>query len=128
MPDPISSLLQPQGAKNLPSASALLPELDKGNRTLTENDTLHIENNGFQALKGGAVAPAFGEVVSGFLNHVNTAQQKSDGLAEALAVGDDVNIHEVMLALNDASNAMSMTLQVRSHVLKAYQDLMQIPL
>ena len=67
-------------------------------------------------------------VVSGFLNHVNTAQQKSDGLAEALAVGDDVNIHEVMLALNDASNAMSMTLQVRSHVLKAYQDLMQIPL
>lgn len=111
--------------KNTPAVTL---DTDRGNRTLTEGDSLRLESNGFQALTGGAVAPAFGEVVSGFLKQVNNAQQNSDALAEALAVGDEVDVHKVMLALNDASNAMSMTLQVRSHVLKAYQDLMQIPL
>lgn len=110
------------------AVSAVAEDPLKGNRTLTENDTLHLEGAGFQALTGGAVAPAFGEVMGGFLNNVNAAQQKSDALSEALAVGDEVDIHQTMLALTDATNAMSMTLQVRSHVLKAYQDLMSIPL
>jgi flagellar hook-basal body complex protein FliE len=100
-----------------------------GNRTLTENDTLQIStNSGFAALNGGAVAPAFGEVVEGFIKNVNQSQQKSEELTEALALGEPVDVHQVMLALNEASDAMALTLQVRSHALKAYQDLMQIPL
>jgi flagellar hook-basal body complex protein FliE len=79
-------------------------------------------------LPGGPVAPSFGDVLSGFLKNVNDAQSNSAALTEALALGEPVDVHQVMLALNEASNAMNLTLQVRSHVLKAYQDLMQIPL
>lgn len=117
-----------QGGLARQAVAATTESQAQGNRTLTEDDTLSINSNGFQALTGGNVAPAFGEVVSGFLNNVNTAQLNSDTVAEAFAVGDEVDVHKVMLALTDASNAMSMTLQVRSHVLKAYQDLMSIPL
>ncbi|WP_309723425.1 flagellar hook-basal body complex protein FliE [Armatimonas sp.] len=100
-----------------------------GNRTLSENDTLQMStSSGFAALTGGAVAPAFGEVVEGFIKNVNQSQQKSEELTEALALGEPVDVHQVMLALNEASDAMALTLQVRSHALKAYQDLMQIPL
>jgi flagellar hook-basal body complex protein FliE len=100
-----------------------------GNRTLTENDALQMStSSGFAALNGGAVAPAFGEVVEGFIKNVNQSQQKSEELTEALALGEPVDVHQVMLALNEASDAMALTLQVRSHALKAYQDLMQIPL
>ena len=49
-------------------------------------------------------------------------------MIESLALGEPIDVHQVMLALNEANNAMALTLQVRSHALKAYQDLMQISL
>ena len=100
-----------------------------GNRTLTEDATLNTsEGLGMAPLSGGSVAPAFGEVVQGFLQHVNNSQEKSAEMIESLALGENIDVHQVMLALNEASNAMGLTLQVRSHALKAYQDLMQLPL
>src|SRR5262245_37479396 len=70
-----------------------------------------------------AGAPAFGEMVSGFLKHANEAQQHGDAMVEKLALGEPVDIHQVMLALNEASNALQLTLQVRSKILEAYSDL-----
>jgi flagellar hook-basal body complex protein FliE len=73
---------------------------------------------------GDGVKPSFGDVVSGFIQHANDIQQKGDAMAEALALGEPVDIHQVMLALNEASNALHLTMQVRSKILEAYQDLM----
>jgi len=75
-----------------------------------------------------AVGPAFGEVLSGVFDQVNGAQMRADSMVEALALGEPVEIHQVMLALNEASNAMSMTMQVRNKALEAYQELMRMPL
>lgn len=135
MPDPVTSLnnaissLQ-QGTRLQPNLPNSAPELlsPTANRTLTENDIVPDAITGFTPLEGGAVAPAFGEVIKGAINQVNTAQHTSDEMVEALALGEPVDVHQVMLSLNEASDAMAMTLQVRSHVLKAYQDLMQLPL
>src|SRR5437660_12387566 len=75
-----------------------------------------------------SVAPAFAQVLDGFLQHVDSAQHRADQMVESLALGEPVDIHQVMLALNEASNAVQLTLQVRSKVLDAYQDLMRMPL
>ena len=102
-----------------------------GNRTLTEDTTLSslgTSDSQFDALNGGAVAPAFGDVIHGFVQNVNSSQEKSAQMIESLALGEPIDVHQVMLALNEANNAMALTLQVRSHALKAYQDLMQISL
>ena len=102
-----------------------------GNRTLTEDTALSfvgISDSGFDSLNGGAVAPAFGDVIHGFVQNVNSSQEKSAQMIESLALGEPIDVHQVMLALNEANNAMALTLQVRSHALKAYQDLMQISL
>src|SRR5512141_2358106 len=72
-------------------------------------------------VEGGPVGPAFGQVVEGFLGQVNESQQKADAMVEALALGEPVDVHQVMLALNEASNALQVTLQVRSKILDAYQ-------
>jgi flagellar hook-basal body complex protein FliE len=47
---------------------------------------------------------------------------------ESLALGEPVDVHQVMLALNEASNAVHLTLQIRGKVLEAYQELMRLPL
>ena len=39
----------------------------------------------------------------------------------------EVDVHQVMLALNEASNALQLTLQVRGKILDAYQEFMRMP-
>ena len=75
-----------------------------------------------------SVAPVFGEVLSGFLHQVDESQHRADSMVESLALGEPVDVHQVMLSLNEASNALHLTLQVRSKVLEAYQELMRLPL
>lgn len=77
---------------------------------------------------GKSVAPAFGEVLDSFLQKVDESQHRADEQVEALALGEPVDVHQVMLALNEASNAVGLTLQVRGKILEAYQELMRIPL
>src|SRR5438094_957365 len=48
--------------------------------------------------EGGAVIPAFSEVLSGFLGQVDAAQHRSDAMVESLALGEPVDVHQVMLA------------------------------
>jgi flagellar hook-basal body complex protein FliE len=82
----------------------------------------------------GGAAPAanpaseFGQVISRFLGQVNAAQGDADRMVEALALGEPVDVHRVMLALNEASAALQMTLQVRGKLLDAYQELMRTPI
>jgi flagellar hook-basal body complex protein FliE len=72
--------------------------------------------------------PSFGELLHQFLGKVDQAQHRSDDMVESLALGEPVDVHQVMLALSEASHALNLTLQVRTKLLEAYQELMRIPL
>jgi flagellar hook-basal body complex protein FliE len=84
--------------------------------------------SGPNALAGvGRVPASFSKILDGFLQQVNTAQHQADDMVESLALGEPVDVHQVMLALNEASNAMQLTLQVRGKILDAYQEFMRMP-
>jgi flagellar hook-basal body complex protein FliE len=83
---------------------------------------------GLDETRTGAVIPAFEQVLSGFLNQVDAVQHRSDALVETLALGEPVDVHQVMIALGEASNALQLTLQVRGKLLEAYQELMRLQL
>lgn len=74
------------------------------------------------------VLPAFSEVLEEFLRQVDQTQHRADSLIESLALGEPIDVHQVMLALNEASSALHLTLQVRGKILEAYQELMRLPL
>jgi flagellar hook-basal body complex protein FliE len=76
---------------------------------------------------GAAGAPSFSDVLGGLLNQVNASQQKGDAMIESLALGEPVDVHQVMMALSEANNGMQLTLQVRNKVLEAYQELIKTP-
>jgi flagellar hook-basal body complex protein FliE len=79
-----------------------------------------------EAAGSGSVAPAFAQVLNGFLSKVDEVQHRSDAMVESLALGEPVDVHQVMLALGEASNALQLTLQVRGKLLEAYQELMRL--
>jgi flagellar hook-basal body complex protein FliE len=75
-----------------------------------------------------AVAPSggFGETIKSALSEVNQLQTDADQLATKLAVGDPVEVHQAMIAMQKASTALQFTIQVRNKVIDAYQEIMRM--
>jgi len=81
-----------------------------------------------QAGMGGLKKPAvksegFMNALKGSIEQVNDMQNQKASLVESFAAGKDQNVHELMISLQKAGLAMSMTSAVRSKVLAAYQEL-----
>ncbi len=60
------------------------------------------------------------------LQSVNSAQNNAAGLATAFALHQTNDIHNVMIAAQQASLALQLTTQVRNKVVEAYQEVMRM--
>ena len=75
----------------------------------------------------GVEKPGFGDAVKTLLGQVNEAQLHSRRMAEAYERGEDVPLTDVVLAMQKSSLGFEATLQVRNKVLKAYEDILNMP-
>jgi flagellar hook-basal body complex protein FliE len=69
----------------------------------------------------------FGKVIGSALKEVNAAQMTAAAKASAYESGADIPLAEVMVDMQKSSLAFEATLQVRNKVLKAYEDIMNMP-
>ncbi len=65
----------------------------------------------------------FMDALKGNLEKVNQMQSEKSSLQTSFAAGKDHNVHELMISLQKAGLAMSMTSAVRSKILQSYQEL-----
>lgn len=75
---------------------------------------------------GGAPVMPFGEWLKQALAKVSAAELDAQTAGLALAAGEDVELHQVMLATEKANLMLQLTLQVRNKVLEAYQEIMRL--
>jgi flagellar hook-basal body complex protein (FliE) len=68
----------------------------------------------------------FGAMLREIIGQVNEAQQRSADLAQRFARGEPVDEQTLVLAMERASLAFQLTLQVRNKVLEAYQEVMRL--
>ncbi len=61
------------------------------------------------------------------VNKVNDLQNNAQALSSAYERGEDVPLTDVVLGMQKSSLAFEATLQVRNKVLKAYDDIMSMP-
>ena len=76
-----------------------------------------------------AAAPtgkSFGQFLSDAIGEVNDAQLKAGGMAAKLAAGDKVDVHQVMIAAQEANVSLNLALQVRNKLVDAYQEIMHV--
>jgi flagellar hook-basal body complex protein FliE len=71
--------------------------------------------------------PNFFNAVQNAIDNVNDAQRRSAALQEAYDRGEDVPMTDVVLAMQKSSLAFEATLQVRNKVMKAYEEIMNMP-
>ena len=68
--------------------------------------------------------PTFGELLSSQLDKVAQAQGKADVMTQQLVSGGSVELHEVLIATQEAKLMLEMTMQVRNKVVEAYKEMM----
>jgi len=61
--------------------------------------------------------------LGGGLNAVNNSVQSAHKAQEAMAMGENVSVHDVMIASEKASLSMGMAVQLRNKVLSAYTEI-----
>jgi flagellar hook-basal body complex protein FliE len=69
----------------------------------------------------------FTDSVKGVLQEVNSTQQASKALRTAYERGEDVPLTDVVMSIQKSSLAFEATLQIRNKVLKAYEEIMNMP-
>lgn len=80
--------------------------------------------------KAGTVAPAdgggFGKVLEKLADGVTAQQRQADALTLKAAAGEPVELHEAVLAMEQAGLSMHLALQVRNRLVEAYQEVMRM--
>lgn len=77
-----------------------------------------------EAAQGGG----FGDLLKQSIDHVNAAQAHGRSLSNAFVKGEpNVDLTEVMVAVQKASLSFQAMTQVRNKLVQAYQDVMNMP-
>ena len=66
---------------------------------------------------------AFSEVFASQLSTVNADISKAEGALQALASGQPVELHDVMISLEQARIGVQTVIQIRNRMVEAYQEL-----
>lgn len=86
-----------------------------------------------QGLRGNSKADSavktganFAEMIKSSIGDVNRKQIDADKAAAELASGQNSNIHEVMIKMEEAEISLRLMVQMRNKVVEAYQEIMRM--
>jgi flagellar hook-basal body complex protein FliE len=73
-----------------------------------------------------AGAPKFDDMLKGFLQDVNQMQNTADQSIQKMVAGEIKDVHQVMLAVEEAKVAFNMMLEIRNKTMDAYNELIRM--
>jgi len=69
---------------------------------------------------------SFQNALANAVQELNGVQNQADDAIARLAMGDNVDLHDVTIAVEEANIAFSLALQVRNKLVEAYQEVMRM--
>lgn len=70
----------------------------------------------------------FGDLIARGLDQMETKVDNANDLVRRFVTDDSIPVHEVTIALEEARVAVELALQVRTRMLEAYREIMQMQL
>lgn len=70
---------------------------------------------------------SFGTFLKDAIQEVNHKQIESDVMTKKLIMGENVDLHNVMITAQKATIALNATMEVRNKVVEAYQEIIRMP-
>jgi flagellar hook-basal body complex protein FliE len=76
----------------------------------------------------GTAAPSqgFGEMLQGLVSSVDSKQAQADKITQSVLMGDSGQLHQSVIAMQEASVSFSLMVQVRNKLVESYQELMRM--
>ncbi|MEN9573721.1 MAG: Flagellar hook-basal body complex protein FliE [Verrucomicrobiota bacterium] len=74
----------------------------------------------------GSGRDVFGEMLGDLVQGVNAKQAASKDTVNALLAGQNVPLHQAMIAMEEASVSFQLMVEVRNKLLESYQELMRM--
>lgn len=71
----------------------------------------------------GGEKPSFVDMLNSSIQEVNTLQQNANQQIAKLASGEIKDVHQVMIAAQEASLTFSTMMQIRNKIVEAYQEI-----
>jgi len=72
---------------------------------------------------GDSNAPSFGDMINGLVDYVDDKQQTSRDEAQKVMTGESDNLHQAMIAMQEASVSMDLLIEVRNKLVESYKEL-----
>jgi flagellar hook-basal body complex protein FliE len=70
-----------------------------------------------------AAASSFGSMLQDAVSQLDALQKTADANQTRLATGQPVDLHEVMISMEQSSLGMQLAMQVRNKLIEAYQEI-----
>jgi flagellar hook-basal body complex protein FliE len=80
--------------------------------------------NGLQS--GQPAGEGFGKMLDGLVSTVDAKQVQADSLTKKVLLGDTDQLHQSVIAMQEASVSLSLMVQVRNKLVDSYQELMRM--
>ena len=75
---------------------------------------------------GGPANTSFGSMLGNLVGEVNAKQATAGAAMEGLLKGQNVSLHQAMIAMEEASVSFQLMTEVRNKLLESYQELMRM--
>ena len=67
----------------------------------------------------------FGQILGTALNGLSQKEAVANQAVASMAAGEDIEIHQVMLAMQEADIAFQLAMQVRNKLVEGYEEIMR---
>lgn len=84
--------------------------------------------NGLSPASQTQATGSFLTMIGSALGNLSSSMATADNLAVKMAAGEDVDLHQVMIAMETASIGLQTALTVRNKAVDAYKEIMAMPL
>lgn len=83
--------------------------------------TAPVEGAGTVAAPGG-----FGQMLDGLVGFVDGKQDAAQAMTQRVLLGDTGQLHQSVIAMQEASVAFTLMVEVRNKLIESYQELMRL--
>ena len=111
----ISAYLQPNG---------LIQFLPQPSQTQSTIPAAEIPTA--REIKPASVPASFSDALSNAVSEINAKQLAASNAVNGLLSGQDVSLHQAMIAMQEANVSFQLMVEVRNKLLDSYQELMRM--
>jgi|GWRWMinimDraft_6_1066014.scaffolds.fasta_scaffold102828_1 flagellar hook-basal body complex protein FliE len=124
--DPLASIrTMVPGLQGMPLPKAAEDAIKQANISPADLEQLkRINPQPLHSMSSGR--DVFGEMLGDLVQGVNAKQAASKDTVNALLAGQNVPLHQAMIAMEEASVSFQLMVEVRNKLLESYQELMRM--